>query len=141
MLHRPALLCASLISLLSALAQADPPATLPATQPTTAPAIIKWDQAKDHIGQDAVVTGPVIGSHDFGNAAVLNIGLDYPDRERFTVYLPAEKRKGIPVDLYQGKTIAVTGALKLFHHIAEIEADAAHITLVQPPTSAATTQP
>jgi hypothetical protein len=135
-----------LVSFLSSIAVADVPTTLPATQPTSAPAIITWDQAKDHVGQAAVVTGPVVGTHDLGGgAAVLNVGKDYPDRGRFTVYIPAEKRKGVPDNLYEGKTITVDGKIKLFHHVPEIEAGAEQITVVPQsataPASAPATQP
>jgi len=122
---------ALLICFTSALAAADSPTTLPATAPTTAPSMITWDQAKDHIGQLVTVTGPVVGTHDFGDAAVLNVGKDFPDASRFTVYIPADKRKEMPADLDNGKTISVTGTLKLFHRIPEIEGDLAHITIIE----------
>jgi hypothetical protein len=138
-----------LLSILSSTAVADAPATMPATVPATlpatAPAIITWDQAKDHVGQLAIVTGPVVGTHDLGDAAVLNVGKDFPDRGRFTVYISAEKRKGVPDDLYEGKTITVDGTIKLFHHVPEIEAGAEQITVVPQaataPSSAPATQP
>ena len=130
-----------LLSLLASIAVADTPTTIPATQPTSAPAIITWDQAKDHVGQFAIVTGPVVGTHDLGDAAVLNVGKDYPDRGRFTVYIPAEKRKGVPEDLYEGKTIAVDGTIKLFRHVPEIEAGAEHIIVVAQSATAPATAP
>jgi DNA/RNA endonuclease YhcR with UshA esterase domain len=126
-------LAALLILVVSAIA-----ADLPATMPTTAPAAITWDQAKDYIGQDVTVTGPVVGTHDFGDAAVLNIGKDYPDAGRCTVYISAEARAGMPADLDMGKTIAVTGTLKLYRNVPEIRADAAHIAVVPQPAGAAT---
>jgi hypothetical protein len=113
-----------------AIAVADGPATMPTTMPTTMPASITWDQAGDHIGENVVVTGPVVGIHDFGNAAVLNVGKDYPDASRFTVYIPADKRAGMPADFDNGKTISVTGTLKLFHGVPEIETGVEDITVV-----------
>ena len=121
---------------LISIAVADTP-TAPSTMPTTAPSAITWDQAAKHIGEQATVTGPVVGTHDFGDAAVLNIGKDFPDPTRFTVYIPAEKRSGMPDDLDKGKTISVTGKLKLYHNVPEIEAGVTDITVVGP----ATTQP
>ena len=111
------------------------------TLPTSAPAVISWDEAKNHIGQTAIVTGPVVGTHDFGDAAVLNVGKDYPSASRFTVYIPADKRKGMPDDQDQGKTITITGKIKKFHGVPEIEADPAHIVVAQQSTTAPTTQP
>jgi hypothetical protein len=128
-----ALLSALLISFSNAIAAADSPATMPTTTATS----ITWDQAKNYIGQNVTVTGPVIGTHDFGGAAVLNVGKDYPDPDRFTVYISADKRTSMPDDLDKGKTISVTGTLKMFHNVPEIEADAAHISIV----AAAATQP
>jgi hypothetical protein len=134
-------LSALLISFTITFADADSPTTTPTTMPTTLPTNITWDQAKDHIGQSVTVTGPVVGAHDFGDAAVLNIGKDYPSPDRFTVYIPAGKRTGIPDDLDNGKTISVTGTLKMFHDVPEIEADAAHIKIIQQSSVGATTQP
>jgi hypothetical protein len=129
-----------LISLAAAIAD-DAPATMPTTMPTTVPTNITWDQAKDYVGQNVTVTGPVVGTHDFGQAAVLNIGKDYPNPSRFTVYIPGEKRAGVPDDLYIGKTISVTGTLKQYQDVPEIEADAAHITVINQPPAGAATQP
>jgi hypothetical protein len=116
------------------IARGDPPTTGPTTQPVS----ITWDQAKNYIGQEVTVTGPVMGTHDFGDAAVLNVGKDFPDPARFTVYIPSDKRSGMPSDLDNGKTISVTGKMKAYHDVPEIEADAAHITVI---SSGAATQP
>lgn len=131
---------AILLICLPATSPAQDATTAPATQPTTAPVTITWQQAKDHIGEKVTVIGPVIGSHDFGDAAVLNIGKDFPAPDRFTVYISAENRAHVPEDLYAGKTISVTGKPKLFHKVPEIEAAASNITVV-PATQPATTQP
>jgi hypothetical protein len=127
-----------LMALAGTIAAADAPATMPTTMPTTAPASITWDQAKDHIGEEVIVTGPVVGIHDFGDTAVLNVGKDFPDTSRFTVYISADNRAGMPADLDNGKTISVTGTLKLFHNVPEIEAGVADITVVTQGPGAAT---
>jgi hypothetical protein len=80
----------------------------------------------------------VVGTHDFGDTAVLNVGKDYPDGSRFTVYIPVDKRAGMPADLDNGKTISVTGTLKLFHNVPEIEAGVEDITVVTQSPGAAT---
>ena len=117
--------------------QPDASSTQPATQPTTQPVALNWDQAKAHVGQLATVTGPVVGTHDFGDAAVLNVGKDFPAAGRFTVYIPEDKRKGVPDDLYQGCTLSATGTIKLYHGVPEIEAGAADITVVKKADAAA----
>jgi hypothetical protein len=130
-----------LIFLANAIAAADLPATSPSTMPTSAPSSITWDQAKDYIGQVVTVTGPVVGTHDFGDAAVLNVGKDYPSPDRFTVYIPADKRAGMPTDLDVGKTISVTGKLKKYRGVPEIEGDAGHIVVITQGSEGAATQP
>ncbi len=84
-------------------------------------------------------TASVVGTHDFGDAAVLNVGKDFPAPDRFTVYIPAEKRSGMPDDLDKGKTISVTGKLKMYRNVPEIEAGATEIAVVG--SASATTQP
>ena len=134
-------LSALVISFVVTFADADSPTTMPATMPTTTPSSITWEQAKDHIGESVTVTGPVIGTHDFGDAAVLNIGKDYPNPDRFTVYIPADKRSDFSNDLDLGKTISVTGTLKIFHDVPEIEADSANIKVIQQSQAGSATQP
>src|ERR1700677_3862488 len=107
----------ALISFANAIAGADSPTTMPATMPTTAPSTIVWDQAKNYIGQTVTVTGPVVGTHDFGGPAVLNVGYDYPNPDRFTVFIPADKRSGMPQDLDNGKTITVTGKVTMYRNV------------------------
>ena len=135
-----AMLCLITVSVL-----ADEPTTAPSTEPTTAPSsqptAINWDQAKDHVGQLVTVTGPVVGIHDFGGAAVLNVGKDFPDPTRFTVYISEDARPDMPADLDNGKIITVTGTVKLYHDVPEIEGDPAQITAVGAATTAPSTQP
>jgi hypothetical protein len=102
---------------------------------TSAPATISWDQAKNHVGEVATVIGKVIGAHSFGDSAVLNVGKDYPDPGRFTVYI--SDTSGMPEDMFVGVTIAVTGKVVLYKHVPEIESDVKHIV----DTAMATTGP
>ncbi|MGD0138912.1 MAG: hypothetical protein ABSD28_08555 [Tepidisphaeraceae bacterium] len=132
---------ALLIFLASAIAAADLPATVPSTMPTTGPSSISWDQAKDYVGQNVTVTGPVVGTHDFGDAAVLNVGKNFPSPDRFTVYIPADKRAGMPTDLDVGKTISVTGTVKIYRDVPEIEGDSEHIVVIKQGSEGAATQP
>jgi hypothetical protein len=127
-----------LVCFAGAIRGADSPTTMPATMPTTAPSNITWDQAKNFVGQTVTVTGPVVGTHDFGDAAVLNVGYDFPNPDRFTVFIPAEKRTGMPKDLDNGKTIRVSGAIKMYRNVPEIEADFDHISIEQTSTRPAT---
>jgi hypothetical protein len=75
------------------------------------------------VGEQATVTGPVMGTHaiDAQNALVLNIGKDYPDADRFTVFILGEG--ATPSDsTYMNKTITVTGTIKLYRNVPEIRA-------------------
>jgi len=128
-------------ALLIFLAKAIGAADLPTTLPTTGPSSINWDQAKDYVGQSVTVTGPVVGTHDFGDAAVLNVGKNYPSPDRFTVYISADKRAGMPTDLDDGKTISVTGTVKMYRDVPEIDGDAEHIVVVKQGSEGAATQP
>ena len=130
----------------SAIVAADAPTTAPAagptTMPTTEPVSITWDQAKDHIGQTVTVTGPVVGTHDFDDAVVLNVGKDFPDPDRFTVYVKMDMSSDAtkPAFLTAGTTISVTGTLKLYRKVAEIESDPTKITVISQATTEPTTQ-
>jgi len=108
------------------------PSTQSSTEPSTNPsAAINWDQAKDHVGETVTVTGPVIGTHaiDAANALVLNVGKDFPDPDRFTVFLTGGEDGPTPPDIYQGKTITVTGQVQLYKDVPEIKAGAKDITV------------
>ncbi len=114
---------------------ADAPTTSPTTVPTTAPISLTWDQAKSHLNAFATVTGPVVGTHLAGSAIILNIGQDYPSPSRFTVYIPAAAAAAFPTDRDQGKTISVTGVIKLYHNLPEIQATPTDITIVAAPAT------
>jgi hypothetical protein len=127
----------------SALVAADAPTTAPGvgptTMPTTEPVAISWDQAKDHIGQSVTVTGPVVGTHDFDDAVVLNVGKDFPDPDRFTVYVKMDMSSDAtkPAFLTTGTTISVTGTVKIYRKVPEIESDPTKISVI----GQATTEP
>lgn len=117
----------------------------PTSQPTTmASAVaITWDQAKSHVDETVSVTGPVVGKHQVQSGAmILNIGKDFPDPDRFTVFIPAEQQDGLPADDYVGKTVTVTGKVKLFKDVPEIVAGTKDIQVAGGSTGAgATTNP
>jgi len=105
--------------------------TQPATQPTTqeastnpSGAAINWDEAKNHVGETVTVTGPVMGTHaiDDAHALVLNIGKDFPDESRFTIFISGADTT--PDDVYSGKTVTVTGEIQLYRNVPEIKASA-----------------
>jgi hypothetical protein len=128
----------------SAIVAADAPTTAPGvgptTMPTTEPVVITWDQAKDHIGQSATVTGPIVGTHDVSGAVILNIGKDYPSPDRFTVFVQL-KDAATPDNLAADATVSVTGTIKLYKKVPEIECDLAQVTVTPQATTQPATQP
>lgn len=127
-------------AILAADAPTTAPAVGPTTMPTTEPVSITWDQAKDHIGQIATVTGAIVGTHDVSGAVILNIGKDYPDPDRFTVYVHL-KDAATPDDLTAGAAISVTGTIKLYKKVPEIECDLAQVIVSPQATTQPATQP
>lgn len=79
------------------------------------------------VGQRKTVCGPVVGTHyaesSEGGPTFLNIGLPYPEVERFTVVIWQGSRpyfSGAPELLYQGQTICVTGELEEYRGSIEV---------------------
>jgi DNA/RNA endonuclease YhcR with UshA esterase domain len=88
---------------------------------------ISWDEAINHVGDTVTVQGPVITTHyastSNGSPTFLNVGLDYPDPDRFTVVIWGESRDSFstpPEDAYAGKTICVTGTVQKYQGVSEI---------------------
>lgn len=103
--------------------------TAPATtSPQPPPAEIPWNEARNHIGEQGTVVGPVAGtkwaSSSNGQPTFINIGADYPNSNRFTVVIWIQNRGNFsppPEIMYAGKTIAVTGTIQDYQGTAEIE--------------------
>ena len=115
--------------------------TTQSTQPTTNPVALNWDQAKDHVGETAMVTGPVVGTHSFDDGGfVLNVGKEYPDKGRFTIFVGANQvQSGQSPDSYQGKTVSATGEIQLYREVPEIKCGTKDIQVAT--TQPAATQP
>ena len=89
---------------------------------------IPWAEAMGHIGETATIEGPVIAAvyadTSNGEPTFLNIGLDYPDPDRFTVVIWGVDRGSFPdapESMYEGKTIRVTGVVSEYDGRAQIE--------------------
>ena len=89
---------------------------------------ISWDEAKDHIGERCTVCGPVVGTHWASSSnsqpTFLNIGVDYPDTDRFVVLIWGDDRVNFsqaPEDYYLGKDICVEGLVEEYEGVCEIQ--------------------
>ena len=82
---------------------------------------VQWSEARAHEGEKVTVVGPVVNYHPTrrGGHVLLNVGKDYPDPDRFTVFIRDEA--DAPAGYDMGKTIAVTGTVKLYRGVPEIE--------------------
>jgi hypothetical protein len=102
--------------------------TQKATTTTKKSNVLSWEEAGDHVGQKVTIEGPVIGAmwaqSSSGSPTFLNIGRDYPDSDRLTVLIWEGNRDNFPAapeSLYAGKTIRVTGVIKLYKGSPQIE--------------------
>jgi len=94
---------------------------VPAFAEDTAPVKIQASEAATHVGQTVTVVGVLTNVHKTNSKAVLwYIGGQYPDNP-FTVYVNKHDTDVIPdLTLLVGKTIAVTGLVKLYQNKPEI---------------------
>jgi hypothetical protein len=106
---------------------ATPPVS-PTTTLTPTPGAIPWEEAIQHIGETTTVCGPVASAYyassSRGKPTFLNIGKKHPDPERFTVVIWGRNRPKFspsPEELYNRKTICVSGEITEYNGIAEIE--------------------
>ena len=112
---------------------ASPTPTLTPTPTLASPksqSAIPWDEAKNHIGERAIIYGAVVdakwASGSKGQPTFLNIGKTYPDPNRFTVVIWIENRDKFseaPEVYYSGKTIYVTGLITEYKGVVEIEVE------------------
>jgi len=105
----------SILALLLALAAA------PALAADAVPIKIPASEAAQHVNQTATVTGVLTNVHMTGGKSFLwDIGGTYPDNP-FTVYVAKKDTDVVPnVTPLIGKTLSVTGQIKLYQGKPEI---------------------
>jgi hypothetical protein len=108
------------------------PATSPAPAPAPASALTaplavtttspitggkySWEEAFNHMGEIATVTGPIIDSFDWkaqaksGDAVTLGMGKSFTDGNSFGIMIVMDLAK-LPADYYRGETLSVTGEI------------------------------
>ena len=89
---------------------------------------ISWDEAASHIGESVTIEGPVVGAmyadSSNGEPTFLNVGLDYPEPNRFTVVIWGDDRAAFPEapeSYYEGKTIRATGEVSTYEGATQME--------------------
>lgn len=89
---------------------------------------LSWSEAKAYEGQTQCVCGPVVdatyAARSNGAPTFLNLGGRHPDPNRFTVVIWGDQRPNFdppPEQAYLGKTICVTGRIKIYKGVAEIQ--------------------
>lgn len=97
-------------------------------QTETKPSYIPWNTAKDHIGEYIKVCGPVSNvtwaTASKGKPTFINIGNAYPNPNRFVALIWNENRaqyENMINSMYYGRNVCVTGLIKLYSGIPEIE--------------------
>lgn len=79
---------------------------------------ISWSQAINHVGSTEYVCGPLVNSGISGDDVFLNLGLGYPNVERFTIVI---WDIGGLESISKGVTLCTTGTITLYQETAQIE--------------------
>ncbi len=111
-----------------------PPTPAPDTASSGVPDIassdsdVSWQDAHFYFGETVTVCGPVVGTHfasgSNGKPTFLNIGEDYPSRDRFVVVIWGDNRDDFsdaPENYYLGKEICITGEIEEYDGLYQIE--------------------
>jgi hypothetical protein len=90
--------------------------------------VIDWSDAKQHVGENAVIYGTVqsvkYASSSNGSPTFLNIGVDYPNENRVSVIIWDKNRGNFspsPESLYSGQEVYVSGYIDTYNGVVEIE--------------------
>jgi hypothetical protein len=79
---------------------------------------ISWSEARDLVGTDQRVCGPLAGTGRSQDDYFLNLGRDYPDPERFTIVLwDVGGVEPIP----EGATLCASGLITSYEGVAQLE--------------------
>lgn len=94
---------------------------LPAGAATT---LIGWEEAAQHVGEEVIVRGRVLGVHCAPSSCLLAFD---PSFNRFTVLIPAEHFDAFPPDrledTFSGKKVQVHGTIRMKERKPEIVVD------------------
>jgi hypothetical protein len=88
-------------------------------------------EAKDHIGEDATVVGLVTKVSVARKAEFLNFDGEYPNQLFSAVIFAVDYDRVGEVKTYEGRKVAVTGTIKLFHGKPQITVKSSEALKVQ----------
>ena len=100
---------------------------IPTLTPTSYTSII-WTEAQNYVSEVKTVCGPVIGvtyaADSNGQPTFINIGMNYPSPQRFTVVIWGRSR-GLfidkPEEAFSDQDICVTGTISTYKGVLEME--------------------
>lgn len=101
-----------------------------AVSTTTSPGAgaIAWSETSQYIGQTKTVCGNIVrttfAQNTNGQPTYLDMGRAYPDSSRVSIVIWGSSRANFstpPETLYRNKTICVTGVIKTYQGIPQIE--------------------
>lgn len=81
---------------------------------------IAWNEAVGYAGTEQRVCGPLAGGGNSEDDVFLNLGLDYPDPERFQIVV---WDVGGLEPIAGGSTLCTSGVITLYNGVAQIELD------------------
>lgn len=84
------------------------------------PGIVRWDDAESWVGKSVVVCGPLRGVGETDGATFLNLGVDYPDPDRFTIVIWED---GLDINVDQGGRLCSSGEVSRYEGVLQMEFD------------------
>ena len=97
------------------------PLAAPTATSSAPPAsVVSWEDAANYLGQTITVRGRIVRAHDTGNITFLNFS---SERDQFVAVVFADdyaKFPQLPVDLYDGKELWITGEIASYKGAPQI---------------------
>lgn len=99
-------------------------ASLPAATTASQPDVISWQEAAGYEGRSVTVEGKVVDTYNSGKVIFLNFDQAYRDSFKVVIFPDAWALfPAAPDDYYRGKSVQVTGQVKMYEGSPEIIVD------------------
>ncbi len=91
-------------------------------QSTSTPeGVISWQEAEDYVGQEVTVQGEIVRTYDSGKVTFLNFDDDYRNTLTLVIFPSIyDAFPEPPATYFDGKTVQVTGVVKMYEGAPEI---------------------